>query len=78
MATKVTVQTHDWPVRLVINDKVDGGTSSTHEEIAPHSEQELHLTDTRSVELIELPLPASAEAADPHPAEQAATDNAAA
>jgi hypothetical protein len=57
MTTKVTVTTVDWPVEVTMTDH--GGLTSAVNTIhvEPNSEREFHLTDTRSIGLVELPKP---------------------
>ena len=57
MTTKVTVETHDWPVAVSVKDKVESGYSIGVRRVEPNSREEFHLTDTRSIKFEELPIP---------------------
>jgi hypothetical protein len=63
MTTKVTVKTADWPVEVTITDHACQGEAINTACVEPNSEHEFHLTDTRSIGLVELPKPEAA--ADP-------------
>ena len=57
MTTKVTVETHDWPVAVSVKDKVESGYSIGVRRVEPNSREEFHLTNTRSIKFEELPKP---------------------
>jgi hypothetical protein len=61
MTTKVTVETHDWPVVVKIIDEHETEKTryfaKTEQIVDPHSSHEVHITSTRRVTVIELPLP---------------------
>jgi hypothetical protein len=75
MTTKVTVATADWPVEVTITDKACQGEACLTERVEPKSEREFHLTDTRSIGLVELPKPEVASDPVPEaPASEAAPE----
>ena len=57
MTTKVTVETHDWPVAVSIRDTGVDGYSIGVRRVEPHSKEEFHLTDTRTIKFEESPIP---------------------
>ena len=57
MTTKVTVKTAEWPVEVTITDHACAGEAVNTARVEPNSEHEFHLTDTRSIGLVELPRP---------------------
>ena len=63
MTTKVTITTHDWPVRVVTLDDVydangpTGTVNTTESVVDPHSEASLIVTNSRSLRISELPKP---------------------
>ena len=63
MTTKVTVETHDWPVAVSVKDTVVDGYRIGVRRVEPHSKEEFHLTDTRTIKFEELPKPEVAEPA---------------
>jgi hypothetical protein len=60
MTTKVTVKAADWPVEVTITDHACAGEAVNTARVEPNSEHEFHLTDTRSMGLVELPKPEAA------------------
>lgn len=63
MTTRVTLETHDWPVDVVTTD-TNSTTRSLHtftETVEPNSKREFHLTDSRTIQFIELPKPTAAK-----------------
>lgn len=63
MTTTITLKTHSWPTRIVSRDNFESecGTHKHHgvteEIVPPYSTRTVHITQSRSIEFIELPLP---------------------
>lgn len=78
MTTTITVETHDWPVKVTTSDDVTGTHTSagveqswrsstmTVEEVPANSSRSFYITNTRSLRFEELPAetPAPAPPAD--------------
>lgn len=58
MTTKVTVETHDWSVRVVQTDTLNATDSVVGTfTIPPRTKRDFHLTSSRSLSFVELPKP---------------------
>ncbi len=65
MTTTITITTHSWPVEMETTDcyrrSMDADAASIihieTETIPAHSERIVHLSSSRSINLVELPLP---------------------
>jgi len=69
MTTKVTIETHDWPVAVEVRDNYQVRSPKHHaysygtstEFIPANTKQDFYITNTRSIHFTELP----ADATDP-------------
>ena len=65
MTTTITLETHDWCVKIVTTDDYESrcGTHKHHgvteEIVGAHSKRIVHVHSTRRIEFIELPVPAA-------------------
>lgn len=61
MTTTVTIETHDWPVRVESVDQIvheqGGSVTRKYEEVPPNSKVSFCVTQTRHLRIFELPLP---------------------
>jgi len=57
MTTKITLQTHNWPVGVTYFDEQSDGVDSLEstEEVPPNTVREFYIHSTRSIEFTELP-----------------------
>lgn len=63
MTTTLQITTADWPVEVKLTDRRTGETTVRTPPLAPHSTDRIHLTQTHTITLTELPKPV---AVDPH------------
>ncbi len=57
MTTNVIIKTHSWPVEITTIDEYQDKRTETFETVPPQSERTVHITQTRSLLLKELPAP---------------------
>ncbi|HKY82187.1 MAG TPA: hypothetical protein VJM09_12040 [Sphingobium sp.] len=63
MTTTITLETHNWPTKIITRDDHESecGTYKHHgvteEVVPPNSKRVVHVTSTRSIEFVEMPIP---------------------
>ena len=61
MTTKVTVDAHaGWPVKVKIADTYNGETTTSEVIVVPNEVRDFYVTNTRSLDVSELPRPVPA------------------
>lgn len=61
MTTTVTVKTHGWPVDVTITDRYARSIHTDVITVEPNCEREFYVTDNRTLQFAELPLPQTDE-----------------